>query len=165
MTIIIKNKETLLYDDFKFKCSIGKKGFSKNKKEGDYTTPKGIFRLGNIYYRADRIEKPKSKLKTIAIKKEMGWCDDPKSQFYNKLIKIRKKPKFSYEKLFRKDFKYDLLILIKYNYEKVIKNKGSAIFLHLTKNYSSTKGCIALQKKDLLILLKIINKKTKIKIK
>ena len=165
MTIIIKNKETLLYDDFKFKCSVGKKGFSKNKKEGDYTTPKGIFRLGNIYYRADRIEKPKSKLKTIAIKKEMGWCDDPKSQFYNKLIKIRKKPKFSYEKLFRKDFKYDLLILIKYNYEKVIKNKGSAIFLHLTKNYSSTKGCIALQKKDLLILLKIINKKTKIKIK
>ena len=165
MTIIIKNKETLLYDDFKFKCSVGKKGFSKNKKEGDYTTPKGIFRLGNIYYRADRIEKPKSKLKTIAIKKEMGWCDDPKSQFYNKLIKIRKKPKFSYEKLFRKDFKYDLLILIKYNYEKVIKHKGSAIFLHLTKNYSSTKGCIALQKKDLLILLKIINKKTKIKIK
>ena len=165
MTIIIKNKETLLYDDFKFKCSVGKKGFSKNKKEGDYTTPKGIFRLGNIYYRADRIEKPKSKLKTIAIKKEMGWCDDPKSQFYNKLIKIKKKPKFSYEKLFRKDFKYDLLILIKYNYEKVIKHKGSAIFLHLTKNYSSTKGCIALQKKDLLILLKIINKKTKIKIK
>ena len=165
MTIIIKNKETLLYDDFKFKCSVGKKGFSKNKKEGDYTTPKGIFRLGNIYYRADRIEKPKSKLKTIAIKKEMGWCDDPKSQFYNKLIKIRKKPKFSYEKLFRKDFKYDLIILIKYNYEKVIKHKGSAIFLHLTKNYSSTKGCIALQKKDLLILLKIINKKTKIKIK
>ena len=165
MTIIIKNKETLLYDDFKFKCSVGKKGFNKNKREGDYTTPKGIFSLGNIYYRADRIEKPKSKLKTIAIKKEMGWCDDPKSQFYNKLIKIRKKPKFSYEKLFRKDFKYDLLILIKYNYEKVIKHKGSAIFLHLTKNYSSTKGCIALQKKDLLILLKIINKKTKIKIK
>ena len=165
MTIIIKNKETLLYDDFKFKCSVGKKGFSKNKKEGDYTTPKGIFRLGNIYYRADRIEKPKSKLKTIAIKKEMGWCDDPKSQFYNKLIKIKKKPKFSYEKLFRKDFKYDLLILIKYNYKKVIKYKGSAIFLHLTKNYSRTKGCIALQKKDLLILLKIINKKTKIKIK
>ena len=165
MTIIIKNKETLLYDDFKFKCSVGKKGFSKNKKEGDYTTPKGIFRLGNIYYRADRIEKPKSKLKTIAIKKEMGWCDDPKSQFYNKLINIRKKSKFSYEKLFRKDSKYDLLILIKYNYEKVIKHKGSAIFLHLTKNYSSTKGCIALQKKNLLILLKIINKKTKIKIK
>jgi len=165
MTIIIKNKETLLFDDFNFKCSVGKKGFSKNKKEGDYTTPKGIFKLGNIYYRADRIQKPQSKLKLIKIKKEMGWCDDPKSKFYNKLVKIRKKSKFKYEKLFRKDYKYDLLILIKYNYEKVIKDKGSAIFLHLTKNYSNTKGCIALQKKDFLILLKVINKKTKIKIK
>ena len=165
MTIIIKNKETLLFNDFKFKCSVGKKGFSKNKKEGDYTTPKGIFRLGNIYYRADRVQKPQSKLKAIKIKKEMGWCDDPKSKFYNKLIKIKKKSKFNYEKIYRRDYKYDLLILIKYNYEKVIKHKGSAIFLHLTKNYSSTKGCIALQKKDLLILLKIINKKTKIKIK
>ena len=165
MTIIIKNKETLLFDDFKFKCSVGKKGFSKNKKEGDYTTPKGTFKLGNIYYRADRIQKPQSKLKLIKIKKEMGWCDDPKSKFYNKLVKIRKKSKFKYEKLFRKDYKYDLLILIKYNYEKIIKHKGSAIFLHLTKNHSNTKGCIALQKKDFLILLKVINKKTKIKIK
>ncbi len=165
MTIIIKNKETLLFDDFKFKCSVGKKGFSENKKEGDYTTPKGIFKLGNIYYRADRIQKPQSKLKFIKIRKEMGWCDDPKSKFYNRLVKIRKKSEFRYEKLFRKDYKYDLLLLIKYNYEKVIKHKGSAIFLHLTKNYSNTKGCVALQKKDFLILLKIINKKTKIKIK
>ena len=165
MTIIIKNKETLLFNDFKFKCSVGKKGFSKNKKEGDYTTPKGIFRLGNIYYRADRLQKPQSKLKAIKIKKEMGWCDDPKSKFYNRLIKIKKRSKFSYEKLYRRDYKYDLLILIKYNYEKITKYKGSAIFLHLTKNYSSTKGCVALQKKDFLIILKVINEKTKIKIK
>ena len=165
MTIIIKNKDTLLFEDFKFKCSVGKKGFSKNKKEGDYTTPKGIFKLGDVYYRTDRVQKPQSKIKAIKIKKEMGWCDDPKSKFYNKLIKIRKKSKFKYEKLFRKDYKYDLLIVIKYNYKKVIKHRGSAIFLHLTKNYSSTKGCVALQKKDFLILLKVINKKTKIKIK
>tara|TARA_B100000900_G_scaffold273426_1_gene233572 strand:+ start:65 stop:562 length:498 start_codon:yes stop_codon:yes gene_type:complete len=165
MTIIIKNKDTLLFEDFKFKCSVGKKGFSKNKKEGDYTTPKGIFKLGDVYYRTDRVQKPQSKLKLIKIKKKMGWCDDPKSKFYNKLIKIRKKSKFKYEKLFRKDYKYDLLIVIKYNYKKVIKHRGSAIFLHLTKNYSSTKGCVALQKKDFLILLKVINKKTKIKIK
>jgi len=165
MTIIIKNKETLFFEDFKFKCSVGKKGFSKNKKEGDYTTPKGIFRLGNVYYRSDRIQKPQTKLKKVIIKKNMGWCDDPKSKFYNKLIKIEKKTKFSYEKLFRKDYKYNLFILIKYNDEKIIKNNGSAIFLHLTKNYSKTKGCITLQKKDFLILLKVINKKTKIKIK
>ena len=164
MTIIIKNKETLLFDDFKFKCSIGKKGFNKEKKEGDETTPKGLFDLGNIYYRADRVPKPDSKVKKIVIKKNMGWCDDSKSKYYNKIIKIKKNLNIGYEKLFRKDSKYDYLILIKYNYKKIKKNKGSAIFIHLTKNYLPTKGCIALQKKDFLILCKLINKKTKIKI-
>lgn len=164
MTIIIKNKETLLIDDFKFRCSVGKNGFSRNKKEGDNKTPIGIFNLGNIYYREDRIIKPISKLKKIKIKRNMGWCDDPKSKNYNKLIKIKKNLKISYEKLFRRDNKYDLFILIKYNYNKITKNKGSAIFLHLTKSYKSTKGCIAIKKKDFFILNKLINKKTKIKI-
>ena len=164
MTIIIKNKETLLIDEFKFKCSVGKRGFSKNKIEGDYKTPVGIFDLGYIYYRSDRIQKPKSGIKICKIKKNMGWCDDPNSRHYNKLIKIKKNLKSSYEKLYRKDSKYDLLILIKYNYKKVKKNKGSAIFLHLSNNYSATKGCVAIKKKDFLILIKLINKKTKIKV-
>ncbi len=164
MTIIIKNKETLLIDDFKFKCSVGKRGLSKNKKEGDLKSPKGIFNLGNIYYRKDRVKKPISRLKSFCIEKNMGWCDDPNSKYYNKLINIKKNSKISYEKLFRKDNKYDLFILIKYNYNKIIKNRGSAIFLHLTKNYSSTKGCIAIKKKDFFILSKLISKKTKIKI-
>tara|TARA_B100000242_G_C43023666_1_gene476554 strand:- start:80 stop:577 length:498 start_codon:yes stop_codon:yes gene_type:complete len=165
MTIIVKNKETLLFEDFQIKCSIGKRGVSINKTEGDYATPKGFFSLGNIYYRADRLKKPISKLNCIKITKNMGWCDDPKSKYYNKLIKIRKNLKTSYEKLFRKDHKYDLFLLIKYNYIKIIKNKGSAIFLHLTKDYLPTKGCIALSKKDFLILCKLIKKNTKIRIK
>ena len=164
MTIIIKNKATLLFDDFKIKCSVGKKGFSIKKKEGDYTSPRGTFNLGNLYYRADRLQKPVSKLKCIKINKNMGWCDDPKSKYYNKLIVIRKNLKISFEKLFRKDHKYDLLIPIKYNYKKIVKNKGSAIFLHLTKNYVPTEGCIALKKRDFLILCKLIKKTTKIKI-
>ncbi len=164
MIIIIKNKDTLLIDDFKFRCSVGKKGISKKKIEGDLTTPKGTFGLGNIYYRSDRVQKPLSKLKSIPIKKDMGWCDDPTSKFYNKQIKIKKNLKISYENLYRKDNKYDFLILIKYNYKNTIKFKGSAIFLHLTKNYSPTKGCIALSKKNFLILAKIINKKTMIKV-
>ena len=164
MIIIVKNKDTLLIDDFKFKCSIGKKGVCNKKVEGDLTTPKGIFNLGNIYYRPDRVQKPFSKLKSISIKKNMGWCDDPNSKFYNKLIKIKKNLKISHEKLYRKDHKYDFFILIKYNYKNPTKLKGSAIFLHLTKNYLPTKGCVALCEKDFLILAKLINKKTKIKI-
>ena len=164
MIIIVKNKDTLLIDDFKFKCSIGKKGVCNKKFEGDLTTPKGIFNLGNIYYRSDRVQKPFSKLKSISIKKNMGWCDDPNSKFYNKLIKIKKNLKISHEKLYRKDHKYDFLILIKFNYKKTAKFKGSAIFLHLTKKYLPTKGCVTLCEKDFLILAKLINKKTKIKI-
>ena len=164
MIIIVKNKDTLLIDDFKIRCSVGKNGFSKKKLEGDLKTPKGKFNLGNIYYRADRVQKPVSKLRSIPIKKNMGWCDDPSSEFYNKQIKIKKDLKIRYEKLYRKDHKYDFLILIKYNYKNTAKLKGSAIFLHLTKNYLPTKGCVALCKKDFLILIKLISRKTMIKI-
>ena len=93
----------------------------------------------------------------------MGWCNDirfPKK--YNKLIKIKKKIK--HEKLKRKDYKYDLLIPIKYNFKKPIVGLGSCIFIHLTKNYKPTAGCIALKKKDFLIMLKLIKKNSKIKI-
>jgi len=164
MIIIVKNKDTLLIDDFKFRCSVGKKGFCRKKVEGDFKTPRGKFSLGNIYYRADRVQKPFSKINSIPIKKNMGWCDDPNSKFYNKLIKINKNLKIKYEKLYRKDNKYDFLILIKYNFKNTIKFKGSAIFLHLTRDYLPTRGCVALCEKDFIILVKLINKKTKIKI-
>ncbi len=160
MTIIIKNKDTLLIDEFRFKCCIGKNGVKKNKIEGDLSTPKGNFSLENLFYRKDKVSKPVTKLQTKKIKRNFGWCTDNKSNLYNK--KIVNKKNIKHEKLFRKDYKYDLLIVISYNRKKIIKNKGSAIFLHLTKDYRPTAGCIALKKKDFLILLKLINKKTKI---
>ena len=96
----------------------------------------------------------------------MGWCNDSNNKNYNKEIKINKQidKKISYEKLFRKDYKYNYFITIQYNTKKIIPNKGSAIFLHLTKNYKPTAGCIAINQKDFLILLKIINKKSIINI-
>jgi len=162
MIISIEDKYTLKIDDFQFRCSVGKNGIKKNKKEGDKCTPKGIFKLNKIFYRPDRVDFFKTKLEKIKIRKNMGWCNDPKSKHYNKLIKINKKIK--YEKLFRKDYKYDYLIELDYNTKKPIPFKGSAIFLHLTKNYNKTLGCIAISKNDMLILLKLINKKTKIEI-
>ena len=162
MIIKVKNKESLIFDDFIFRCAVGKKGISSRKKEGDFCTPRGSFNLGTVYYRSDRVRSIKTKLKLIKIKKSMGWCDDPNSKKYNSLIKI--KDKFKHEKLYRKDNKYDIFVVISYNLKKPVPFKGSAIFLHLTKNYKSTAGCIALNKKDLLILLRLINKKTKIRI-
>ena len=163
MTILIKNKHTLLIDEFQFRCCIGKKGLTKNKKEGDKKTQKGTFKIENLYYRKDRLEKPITALKCIKIKKDMGWCDDINiPEKYNKRIKIEKKIK--HEKLKRKDYKYDLLIPIKYNFKRPISGLGSCIFIHLTKDYRPTAGCIALKKKDFLIMLKLINKNSKIKI-
>ena len=163
MTIILKNKHTLKIEEFYFKCCIGKGGLSKKKKEGDKKTPIGTFGIEKLYFRKDRTKRPKTSLKCIEIVKNMGWCNDinfPKQ--YNKLIKAGDKIK--HEKLERKDYKYDLLIPIKYNYKNPVAGLGSCIFIHLTKDYRPTAGCIALNKKDFLIILKLINKNTKIKI-
>ena len=162
MLLRLKNKEYLIVDEFKFKCSIGKKGLKSKKTEGDHCTPIGVFKIGKVYYRPDRIKKIDTMLKTKTIKKNMGWCDDPYNKNYNKEIVLNKKNKG--EMLFRKDNAYDILIIVEYNTNKTKPFKGSAIFIHLTKSYGPTKGCIALRKNDLLILLKIISKKSKIKI-
>jgi len=162
--IITLNKNIIRIDQFKLKCSIGKGGIKKKLKEGDKITPKGSYSLDKLYYRSDRIKELRTKLKRIIIKKNMGWSDDPRSKKYNRQISFTKKYKLSYEKLYRKDHSYDLVIPVKYNYKKPIKNKGSAIFLHLTNNYKPTAGCIALKKKDFLVMLNLIDKKTKIRI-
>jgi len=160
MHIIIK-KKLLLYKGYKLKCSIGKSGITNSKKEGDLATPKGIFKLGLLYYRKDRNKSLKSKLKKRTIKKNMGWCDDIKSKKYNQEIHFPFK--YGAEKLYRKDKIYDIFVNIKYNHSPILKGKGSAIFLHLTnKKYKATKGCIAIVKKDFLKILPLISNNTKI---
>jgi len=163
MTILVKNKHTLQVDEFIFKCCIGKNGLTVNKNEGDKKTPRGTFEIEHLYFRRDRKKEPSTLLKCVEIKKDMGWCDDIRfPEKYNKLCKIEKNIKS--EKLRRKDSKYDLLIPIKYNFKKPIAGKGSCIFIHLTKDYKPTAGCVALKEKDFLIMLKLIKRNSKIKI-
>ena len=160
MIIKLINEDTLIVGEFKLKCCIGRNGISKNKIEGDFKTPRGTFKFGTLYWRPDRVKKPFTKLYCKKIKKKMGWCNDSKSKFYNKEIKINKKIK--HEKLFRGDYKYNYFIVIKYNDKKIVKGKGSAIFIHLTKNYKKTVGCIAVKEKDFLVMTKLLSKKSKI---
>jgi L,D-peptidoglycan transpeptidase YkuD (ErfK/YbiS/YcfS/YnhG family) len=161
--IIVKKTGHLQYKNLKFHCALGKAGIKRKRKEGDNITPKGTFKITKIYYRPDKIKNIKTLVRKIKIKKNMGWCDDPKSKNYNKQIKLPNK--FSHEKLYRKDSVYDLFLVLNYNTNPVIKNKGSAIFLHITKgSYKKTKGCIALKREDLIQLVSKIRKKTKIKI-
>jgi L,D-peptidoglycan transpeptidase YkuD (ErfK/YbiS/YcfS/YnhG family) len=160
--IIVKKNGHLEYKSFNFRCALGKAGIKKKIKEGDNITPKGTYKILKIYYRKDKI-KIKSSIKKIQIKKNMGWCDDIESKYYNKQIKLPSK--LSHEILYRNDSIYDALCVINYNINPTLKNKGSAIFLHIAKKrYQNTKGCIALKKKHLMQLLRVIKKNTKIKI-
>ena len=124
MNIKIK-KHLLLYKGYKLKCSIGKSGITSSKKEGDLVTPKGIFKLGPLYYRNDRINLKKCRIKRKIIKKGMRWCNDSRSKKYNKEINYLSK--YRSEKLYRNDKIYDLYINIQYNFSPVIKE----LFLNL----------------------------------
>jgi|TARA_B110000259_G_scaffold188245_1_gene245891 L,D-peptidoglycan transpeptidase YkuD (ErfK/YbiS/YcfS/YnhG family) len=161
MIIHVKNKNTLIIDDFILRCCIGKNGITSYKEEGDFSTPRGLFKLKKLYFRKDRLNSPRCKIKKKVITKSLAWCDDSTQKKYNEEIQVFNKK--SREKFFRIDNKYDYLITINHN-EKKIPYKGSAIFLHLTDDYKPTAGCIALKRKDFEILLKLIDKNTKIQI-
>ena len=159
--IIINKSGYLEYKDFKFKCALGKAGIGNKKSEGDNITPKGDFKIVKIYYRKDKLNKLSSKFTLTKIMKNIGWCDDPKNKKYNQPIKLP--TKYNHEILYRRDNIYDLILVLNYNMKPTIKNKGSAIFIHVAKkNYKKTAGCIALKKADLICLVKEIKKNTRV---
>ncbi len=168
------NKKYLLRNGNKvFQCQIGEEGIEKDikKTEGDKKTPIGKWYLKTIYYRPDKVIRPKLKNKEIfkinKITKNCGWCDDIRSNKYNQYVKINnfKSLNLNYEKLWREDDAYDIIIVISHNLKPRIKNKGSAIFIHCSfSDKRNTAGCIALRKKDLVFLLKNLCRNTYIKI-
>ncbi len=160
---ILINKNYLTFNNYKAKCAIGKRGIGNKKKEGDLITPKGIYKVKYVLYRKDRVKKIKTKIKKIIIRKNMGWCDDVRSSQYNKLIKLPSN--YSNEKLYKKENIYDIILVLNFNMSPIIKNKGSAIFIHVSKrNYKKTEGCIALKKMHLVKVLKELKKNTLVKI-
>ena len=160
---ILINKKYLTFKNYKAKCAVGKRGIGYKKKEGDLITPIGKHKIKYILYRKDRVKNIQSKLKKIIIQKNMGWCDDPKSNSYNRLINLPSK--FSYEKLYKKENIYDIVLVLDYNMNPVKKNKGSAIFIHVAKNnFKKTEGCVAIKKISLIKLIKEINPSIKVKI-
>ena len=156
------NKKYLTFNNYKVKCSIGKRGIGKKKKEGDLITPKGKYKIKYILYRKDRV-KIQTKIKKIIITRKMGWCDDPNSKQYNKLIKLP--TAYKHEKLYKKENIYDIIMVLNYNMNPTVKNRGSAIFIHVAKkNYRKTEGCVALKKIHLLKVLKELKKNTQVMI-
>ena len=159
---ILINKNYLIYNKYKVRCAIGKRGIGNKKKEGDLITPKGQFKIKFILYRKDRV-KLKTKLKKVAIQKNMIWCDDPKSKKYNQMVRLPFK--FRHEKLYKKDNTYDIVLVLNFNMNPTKKNKGSAIFIHVAKkNYKKTEGCVAIRKFEFLKIIREITVNTKVKI-
>jgi len=157
------NNKFISYNNYKAKCAVGKRGISIKKKEGDFITPKGTFKIREIFYRKDRVQNLITRLKKTVIRKNMGWCDDPKSKKYNKLIYFPFK--HSAEKLYRRENIYDIILVLNFNMNPVKKNKGSAIFIHVAKkNFQPTQGCIALDKSELIKMVKSIKINTIVKI-
>jgi L,D-peptidoglycan transpeptidase YkuD (ErfK/YbiS/YcfS/YnhG family) len=173
LIIKVNKKYFLKFGNKIFRCQIGTGG-SKNvtkKIEGDKTTPIGKWRLEKIYYRPDRVLRPKPKKNTFKINKitkYCGWCDDIGSKNYNKYLNINNQPspKIGFEKLWRADNAYDIVIQISHNTNPTIKNKGSAIFIHCSfEDFRSTAGCVALKKRDLIFLIKNLKSDVYIRIK
>lgn len=173
LLISLNKKYYLKVGNQVFTCQIGEGGLQKavKKTEGDKTTPQGNWYFETIYYRSDKVLRPKLKkknfLKVNKITKNCAWCDDTSSNKYNKYIKISDYNSFNinYENLWRIDDAYDIMIVISHNIKPTIKNKGSAIFIHCSfSDNRKTAGCIALKKKDLIFLLKSINKNTHVKV-
>ena len=160
---ILINKKYISYNNYKAKCAVGKRGIGYKKQEGDLITPIGKYKIKYILYRKDRIKEIKTKIKKIIIKKDLGWSNDPRSKQYNKLIKLPSR--YNHEKLYKKENIYDIILVLNYNMNPVVKNKGSAIFIHVARrNYSKTEGCVALKKIHLLKIIKDIRYNTIVKI-
>ena len=162
MELVVKNG-FLSIGDLKLKCSIGRNGLTSNKSEGDGCTPIGTFKINKILYRDDKININNFMIESKIIKPSDGWCDDIRSDQYNSGVKLPFE--YSAENLYRSDDLYDIICVIDYNLNPIVKNKGSAIFLHVAKgNFLPTEGCIAIEKNSLLEIAIKLNKNSSIKI-
>lgn len=163
--LILNNlyKPKLFFQNRIFFCQIGENGLTQfySKKEGDFKTPTGKWKIGKIFNNVKRnvylFTNKKIKKKVFNIYVNDIWCDDVKSFYYNKSLrknKFSKRNIGTFENLYRNDSAYDLIIEIKTNNKPIIKNKGSAIFIHCSfSDFRSTKGCIALKKKDIQYII------------
>lgn len=135
------------------RCAAGKGGFraAGEKHEGDGATPLGTWPLRRLFWRPDREPEPETGLPKLAIRPDMGWCDDPASPAYNTLVGLPFPAR--HEKMWREDHLYDLVIELGYNDRPPELGRGSAIFLHLAHpDYRPTEGCIAVDREAFLDL-------------
>lgn len=154
MEIVVRSQGQLQWNARRVRCALGRAGISLrgDKREGDGTTPSGIFPLRRALYRADRLARPATGLPIRALRSDDAWSDDPADPLYNRPVS-RPHP-FSHEALWRADPLYDVVVVIGHNDDPPLPGAGSAIFMHVAAaGYAPTEGCIALTRADLVALL------------
>ena len=138
-----------------FPCQLGRSGQTDLKREGDGATPIGHWPALSIYYRADKIARPRTLLPVKIIHQQDGWCDEPLDRNYNRPVTLPYPA--STESLWRNDDAYDLLVVLDYNLTKRCMHRGSAIFMHLShKDARPTAGCLAFSERNLREILKLL---------
>lgn len=148
MALIIHPDKRAEWKGGVMRCAVGRSGFSANKREGDGATPIGNFPMREVFYRADRLEKPETALPCTHLVETDGWCDDPTDPLYNRPVTLPFAA--SHETMIRADHLYDLVVVLGYNVDPVVAGGGSAIFLHVAApDYAPTEGCVALALSDL----------------
>lgn len=165
LTVQIDSGESTLgwatLGEHRWRCTVGAGGVREDKVEGDAATPAGTFPLRHIYFRNDRLVLPKVRLPARPIDEHDGWCDDPRSTSYNRLVRIPNE--WSHERMWRDDELYDLVVVVGYNDDPPEGEWGSAIFLHLARpDYAPTRGCVAFARDDLLDLVTLIGPETRL---
>jgi L,D-peptidoglycan transpeptidase YkuD (ErfK/YbiS/YcfS/YnhG family) len=147
----------------RWRCTVGEGGIREDKVEGDAATPAGEYPLRRVYFRNDRLVLPKVRLPARPISEHDGWCDDPRSPTYNRLVHVPND--WSAEKMWREDGLYDLVVVVGYNDDPPEGEWGSAIFLHVARDdYAPTKGCVAFSQADLMELVALIGPATRLRI-
>jgi L,D-peptidoglycan transpeptidase YkuD (ErfK/YbiS/YcfS/YnhG family) len=144
-------------------CALGRGGVRADKREGDGATPLGAFALRRLWYRADRLEAPATRLPMRIIGRGDGWCDDPAAAEYNRPVSLPHAAR--HERLWRDDALYDLIVELGYNDGPIVPGAGSAIFLHVARpDYGPTEGCVAVARADLLRLLRAVGSETRLRV-
>lgn len=158
MDLVLENRR-LSWDKQVFPCVWGHGGVRLDKNEGDGATPVGAFPFRRVFYRPDRISAPKTCLPVQALTPQDGWCDDSHDPCYNQFVTLPYAGR--HENLWREDCLYDLILVVGHNDDPIVKGRGSAVFVHLfTPEKKYTEGCVALQIKNLLQVLKEADKKS-----
>jgi L,D-peptidoglycan transpeptidase YkuD (ErfK/YbiS/YcfS/YnhG family) len=143
--------------------ALGRSGIKANKREGDGATPRGRFRLQRLWWRADRLPRPRSLLPLRPIRADDAWCEDPASRRYNQPIRLSQTE--SGDRLRRSDDLYDLVVELDHNTRPRVANRGSAVFIHVARPaFAPTAGCVALEANALRRLLARLPRRTTIEI-